>query len=154
MAEKKPTAASTDPYVRAPRFRAVFSDGRVLEGTVQGSSGRLGGGALHAGQEAAERAALASLIAKVLLAETVGRRAVTMIPTGPGDRGDGEWADRVEVPLLGVAWQPLPARSSGCFPCRGTGTLADGRSCSACSPDVAGAPGAGLLAVARAVGGS
>lgn len=141
--------ASRSSY-RTPRFRAVLVDGTVLEGTIQGSGGRLGNGASHVGQEAAERAAAVSLVAKVIcagstreteiaLAETLGLVTswawVYLIPTGPAEHGDGEWSERVEVPLLGTRWALLPARSVGCRACDQTGIGAgSGSSCEACSP--------------------
>lgn len=119
--------STTDPFVRAPRFRARLSDGRVLEGTIQGSGGRLGNGATQAGQRGAERAASERLALWVRWAEArlVSEVFVSLIPTGPDEHGDGEWEARVEVPLVGTRFDLLPARSVGCAACDGLGVVDD-----------------------------
>lgn len=105
----------TGPGVRTPRFRATLADGRVLEGVIHGSGGRLGNGASQAGQEGMERAAVERLSAWLRLAgdsPVPSRAYANLIPTGPEDRGDGEWTDRVDVPLVGTRWELLPADGS------------------------------------------
>lgn len=118
-----------DPFVRTPRFRARLADGRVLEGVIQGSGGRLGNGATQAGQRGAERVAAERLAGWIRLAEASpipAKAYANLIPTGPDDHGDGEWEARVEVPLVGTCFDLLPAHAAGCEACSGLGYVERG----------------------------
>ena len=88
------------------RFRAVLADGRVYDGPLQANGGRLGNGAAHLGQAKMESIAVSTLRGWIRAASP--RATVALIQTGPAG-GDGEWDDRVEVPLLGTRWYLLPA---------------------------------------------